>query len=163
MSRIASVLIVLFSLVGHCVSAQQQPKPAAAKPAAPKKLLMPQAYLGTSDYKGGPIKKDELRDLLKQGLTSRDSVGNRYKVARFELGYAERMIYEDSLGSLVSLMDYMSENFFGDTLSSGISSSIFERFKAGDTLYINKVIVLKPSGANTTEIAGKGMKCVLMK
>ncbi|GAA4460962.1 hypothetical protein GCM10023093_04720 [Nemorincola caseinilytica] len=101
--------------------------------------------------------------MLQQGLTARDSTGNKYKVAGFELGYAERMIYEDSLGNLVTLMDRMSHYCLGDTLSAGVSSSIYERFKLGDTLYINRVTVLKPSGATTTEIAGKGMICILTK
>jgi hypothetical protein len=162
MNRIVQSLIFVFLIGGY--SAYAQKPQTKVKASAPKRILMPQAYLGNSDYKGGVIPKAELSKLLKQGLTSRDSLGNRYKVAGFEFAYSERMIYEDSLGTLFSTFDMLSEYCIGDTLSAGIAGSIYDRFKIGDTVYINRVKVIKPMGTGDgMEIAGRGMKCVIAK
>lgn len=161
MSR-ASLLSIFFLFAGYCAHAQ---KP-VAKTVAPsaRKLLVPQAYLGKSDFKGGPIKGDALCALLKQGVTSKDSTGKQYKVAGFEFAYIERMIYEDSLGNMMPVNDYMSEYCPGDTLSAGVAGSIYSRIKPGDTLFINRVTVFK--GNNTDEenkIMGAGIKCFIVK
>lgn len=126
---------------------------------------MPQAYLGNSDFKGGPIKRDMFCSLLRQGITSKDSTGNKYKVAGFEFAYFERMIYEDSLGNLMPVNDYMSEYCLGDTLSPGIAGSIYQRVKPGDTLYINRVSVIKSghSSGEENRILGAGFKCFIIK
>ena len=148
------------------VNAQRKPagsKPVAATTKTHKNVFIPQAYIGDADFKGGPIKKDELAALLKKGITARDSSGNRYKVAGFEFAYAEQMLYEDSLGNLLTMIDYNFEYCPGDTLSSAVASSVFSRFKAGDTLYINKVTVMKPIQGNNTDIAAKGVKAILLK
>lgn len=160
MSRF-SLLLVTLLFTGVCTYAQ---KPAGKTVALPKKLLLPQAYIGKSDFKGGPIKRDDLCTLLKQGITSRDSTGKTYKVAGFEFAYSERMIYEDSLGNLMPVNDYMSEYCPGDTLTAGIAGSIYYRIKPGDTLYINRVTVFKASGnGEDNKIMGAGIKCIITK
>ena len=146
-----------------CAGAYAQ-KPVGKTAIMPKKLLVPQAYIGKSDFKGGPIKKDDLCSLLKQGITSKDSTGKQYKVAGFEFAYSERMIYEDSLGNLMPVNDYMSEYCPGDTLSAGIAGSIYYRIKPGDTLYINRVTVFKAGGnGEDNKIMGAGVKCIITK
>lgn len=166
MRSVSFLLLCCFVAAFGALAQQRTPaaKTAAAAKTTGHKLLMPQAYIGNSDYKGGPIKKDQLCNLLKQGITSRDSSGKKYKVSGFEFAYSERMVYEDSLGSLIWVNDYMSEYCPGDTLSHGIASSIYERIKVGDTLYINRVSVLKPTAGNEeNKIAGLGLKCVIIK
>ena len=118
----------------------KQPSKAAA---AGKKIFLPTVYLGKSEYKGGAIKKETFDELLKQGLTSRDSLGNRYTVVGFQFSYAERKVYEDSLGNLQMLTDLAEEYCPGDTLTAGIAESIYERTKPGDTLYFDQVNVVK--------------------
>ncbi len=162
MNRILCIAFSVAALAGNVVASAQR-KPVAPKPVVHKKVFMPQAYIGDSDFKGGPIKKDELASLLKKGITARDSAGNRYKVTGFEFAYAEQMLYEDSLANLLTMFDYNYEYCPGDTLSAAVSSSVFSRFKSGDTLYINKVIVAKPIEGGNTEIAAKGIKAVLLK
>lgn len=168
MSRIVSVLLSVLLLVVCQNAGAQQRKATTAKASATnvtqKKLFLPQAYLGNSDYKGGAIKRDELSKLLRQGLTSRDSLGNRYKVTGFEFSYAERMLYEDSISNVMVLVDYMTEYCPGDTLTGGISSSIYDRIKAGDTVYFERISVLRDnSNTGGDVIAGKGMKFVITK
>lgn len=125
---------------------------------------MPQAYLGNSDYKGGLIKREEFARLLKDGIKARDSAGNKYAVTGFEFIYGERQMYEDSAGRPMVMFDYLSEYCPGDTLSRGIRASLFERLKAGDTAYFDRVQVLrtKPGEAGTV-IMGKGMKFALTR
>jgi hypothetical protein len=162
MYRIAGIIMLGVSLLS-APSVVAQTKVAAA--AKPKKIFMPQAYLGNSDYKGGIIPKELLGNLLKQGLTSRDSLGNKYKVVGFEFVYAERMLYEDSVGNLMVNVDYLSEYCTGDTLSAGITNNIYERMKSGDSAFFNKIEVLKtkPGEAGGTVIMGKGMKFAITK
>lgn len=145
-----------------CVLAQGA-KPAAAKPAQKvvKKVYLPQAYLGQSGKHDGGLKKDEFATLMRQGITAKDSLGNTYEAVGFEFGYAERALYEDSIGNLQILVDYMTEYCPGDTLSPGVSSSIYERVKVGDTLYFRNVNVQR-TGQNQP-ILSKGMKFYIMK
>jgi hypothetical protein len=134
-----------------------------SKVADKKKLFLPQAYLGNSEYYNGAIKKDVLSNLLKQGLTSKDAAGNKYKVTGFEFAYSERALYEDSIGNLQVLVDYMFEYCPGDTLSPGVSSVIYDRFKVGDTVFFNRIHVLKPNSGSGEVVSGKGMKFVITK
>jgi hypothetical protein len=162
MNGILCIAFSVAALAGNMV-ANAQRKPVAPKPVVHKKVFMPQAYIGDSDFMGGVIKKDQLATLLRKGITARDSSGNRYKVAGFEFAYAEQMLYEDSLGNLLTMFDYNYEYCPGDTLSTAVSSSVLSRFKSGDTLYINRVTVMKPLQGGNTEIAAKGVKAVLTK
>jgi len=161
---IRTLSLIVFFIAFNASGVAGQGKTAKDKPVAKKKLLIPQAYLGNGDFKGGPIAKDQLAHLLRQGLSCRDSLGHSYKITGFELAYSERMLYEDSVGNPMWVNDYLSEYCLGDTLSAGVSATIYERFKAGDTLYINNVKVIRTSASNEqTEIAGLGMKCIVEK
>lgn len=148
--------------------AQKKPIPAKPAPAATESkhrhVLIPQAYLGSSDLKGGMVSKEEFARLIKQGIQARDSAGNKYKVTGFEFIYGERQMYEDSVGRPFVTFDYMSEYCPGDTLSRGVAASLYERLKAGDTAYFNRVEVLraKPGEAGSI-IMGRGMKFALTR
>ena len=139
-----------------------------AKPAA-RKLLLPQAYFAKTNFSGGVVRKDTLSKMLKKGIAVRDSLGNAYKVYGFEFGYAERGWFDDSAANPVLMVDYLTEYCLGDTLSGGITSSIYDRLKPGDTLFINRVSVYKNTnrkGESLTEddvILCKGIKCVIVK
>lgn len=160
MHRIVGSFILSIALL-FAQDSVAQSKTAAAKP---KKVFLPQAYLGKSDYKGGPIKKDVLASLLKQGITTRDSDGNFYKVVGFEFVYGERMLYEDSVGNLMVDIDYLSEYCTGDTLSTGISNSIYDRLKVGDSAFFNKIDVLRTvPGKPAMVVSGMGMKFYITK
>lgn len=117
-------------------------------------------YLGHSGINGGQISKTLFDSLLKQGLTSVDSAGVVYPVLNFIFNYAERNLYEDSIGNLVMLTDYMLEYCPGDTLTSDISSTIYQRTKSGDTLYFDRIIVKRP---DSTEASGTSMKFEISK
>lgn len=175
MNRTVRILLIAIPVV-ICLNlwAQQKKANGSAEKAhgeePAKKILLPTVYLGRSDYKGGPIKKDDFNRLLKQGLTSRDSLGNKYKVVGFDFNYAERELYEDSVGNLKVMVDLLYEHCPGDTITSNVSASIYERVKAGDTVYIDRVSVVRylsnksnKTQADSSAIGAKGMKCVIMK
>ncbi len=182
--RIVNILLcVLVVLAGTTATAQEK----TAK--EDKHVFMPPVYLGRSDYKGGPIKNTTFNSLLKQGLTCHDSLGNKYRVVGFDFGYNERNLYEDSVGNLMTLMDYTSEYCKGDTVSTNISKtrktaisnyldgdpdandiskSIYERTKPGDTVYFDHIMVAKYINATESlpdakAIKGRNMKFYFVK
>ena len=175
MNRTVNILLlVLLMVFGVTLLAQQVEKGKAdgkqpGKGTSGSKIFMPPVYLGHSEYKGGPIKKNKFDELLKQGLTSHDSLGNRYRVVGFQLGYAERVVYEDSLGNLQMVMDYAYEYCSGDTITTTIAASIYDRTKPGDTLYFDRVSVVKylnnstQSQSESESFAARGMKFVIVK
>ncbi len=186
------LLLVLLIIIGFSSIAKQKEKGNGSDQHNAKKnnhIFMPPVYLGNSPNTRGPIRKDVLTGLLKQGLTSHDSLGNKYRVVGFNFGYAERKLYEDSVGNLVAMMDYLSEYCAGDTLSSDIThprgtqitdnldgtpdstditKSIYDRVKVGDTIYFDNIRVAKyidamRSAPDSDAILGKGMKFWIVK
>lgn len=119
-----------------------------------------QAYLGRSDKHGGSITKHEFDKLLRQGLTAKDSLGYSYRVDGFNFSYAERNLYEDSVGNLMILTDFLSEFCTGDTVSPAVANNIYFKTKAGDTAYFESVKVVLPDGR---KLPARSMKFVLTK
>ncbi len=117
-------------------------------------------YLGNSGMMGGVMSKKQFDQLLQLGLTSKDSLGKSYQVEGFMLTYAERNLYEDSIGNLMYMTDLFSESFKGDTVSSYWLSQLKDRSKTGDTVYIDQITVRSPEGTNEH---GKGMRIVITK
>ncbi len=162
MNRSVKILLLGFLMVaGLKLTGQQKAK-----------VFVPAVYLGKSEFRGGPIKKDEFSNLLRQGLTSHDSSGNRFKVVGFNFGYGERQLYEDSVGNLQVMIDYASEFCPGDTVSDNIArnpnGSIYERVKPGDTIYFERVNVVRFSSKNktlpdSTAFLGRSLKCWIVK
>ena len=180
MNRTAVILFLSLMMAGIHLSGQQK---AGSKPAVkgPAKMFVPPVYLGESDYKGGPIQPERFSILLKQGLTSYDSLGNHYKIVGFDFSYAERKVYEDSVGTLVKMTDFMSEYYPGNMIGADLATdadtssdkevilSLYQRVKPGDTVYFDH-IMLNKIGKNSlfsipdsVAIAGRGIKCVIIK
>jgi len=180
MRCIRFILVTTFCLAIGIAYAQQkanskQPSKGHAK------TFRPPVYFGNSDYKGGPIDKQRFAELLQQGLSAHDSVGNKYKILGFDFGYSEQKIYEDSIGNIMKVMDFSSEYCRGDTISRDIARdgdttengdvalSIYHRVKPGDTVYFDN-IMLEVSGHNsllsipdTIAFAGRPIKCIIVK
>jgi hypothetical protein len=163
MRRLISIVFVGgLLLLSYAMMAQKskkddgKPVPASDTP-APKIV---HAYLGRSSYNNGEISKRTFDSLLKQGLTARDAQGTQLKVDGFTFSYAERNLYEDSVGKLMVLTDFFSEFCTGDTVSRGVSMNIYYKTKPGDTAYFDNIKVLLPDGR---PVGTKGMKFVLTK
>jgi hypothetical protein len=116
------------------------------------------------------ISKEEFDRLLRQGLTSSDSMGNKYKVVDFDFNYIERELYEDSIGNMKVMTEILFEHCKGDTVTSNISSGIYDRSKAGDTVYIDQVSVVRYKNGKGNKpvydsivMGAKGIKCILTK
>ena len=176
------LLFLLLLLPGIDLSGQQvKGKEPAKANTAHKNIFIPAVYLGNSDYKGGPIRKNQLDTLLQAGLTAHDSLGNKYRVLGFDFTYAERKLYEDSVGNLGVYMDFASEHCFGNKLSEHLTQrvesesdmdapvTIYDRIKSGDTLFFDHIKIVKYLNNSTvtmpdsTAIAGRGLKCIIMK
>jgi hypothetical protein len=176
MHRIVKILLpVLLLVFSTSLFAQQKVngKTEGQQPgknsAAPSRVLMPDTYLGRSGRNGGAITKPDFDNLLRQGITSRDSLGNKYKVIGFFFGYGERSLYEDEAGNLQTVRDYLEEYCAGDTITANVSGSIYERTKPGDTVYIDRVKVLGYIKKTTqlqpesNEMLSKPMKFAIIK
>ena len=192
MHRLAGILLLTLLLTtGFDLSAQQ--KKVDHEPTLNGKksihLFKPPVYLGHSENTGGPIKKDVFNNLMKQGLTAHDSLGNRYRIVGFDFGYAERNFYEDSVGNLIAMTDFLSEHCTGDSLpgditqtksteiknyldgtpdNGDVSRSIYNRTKPGDTVYFDKILVAKYINAtqslpDSAAILGRSMKFWIVK
>lgn len=156
-----AIVVAMLLFVSYALMAQKAKKENGKDPApagASAKIVHP--YLGRSDYSSGQIAKRTFDSLLKQGVTARDADGNTFKVASFTFSYAERNLYEDSVGKLMVLTDFFSEYCLGDTVTRVISLNIYHRTKPGDTAYFDNIKVTLPEG---NQVGTKGMKFVLTK
>ncbi len=151
------VLLIFFSFLACTIWAQKEKNDDKAK--TPKYPPV-YSYLGKSDLKGGSIKKRALDSLLKQGISAKDESGHAYTISEFNFTYGERNLYEDSVGNLKIITDYLLEKCFGDSLSAYILNSMADRSKEGDTVYFDKIIVVRPD--NTTTLS-KAMKFAIIK
>jgi len=132
--------------------ADKKAKPALHKPAIP-------AYLGHSTLTGGNITKPVFDSLLRQGISAKDSLGKDWTVKSFSFIYAERNLYDDSLGTPTVMTDYSEVPCPGDTISADLAIDIYTRTKPGDTVFIDNITISKQD----IETTARGMKFVLIK
>lgn len=127
-----------------------------------KKSEMPPVpvYLGESDYQGGEIPQRIFDSLMAQGLRARDSAGLDYQVEGFLLSFAERNLYEDSVGNLIVLTDLHSHYCFGDSLDLFLKNNLPDRTKAGDTIYFDHIKLTHPQGF---ALYGQSMRFILIR
>jgi len=156
MKRTYQILVLLAVLFTVGAVAQTKDKEKDKKP-KPKPIPV---YLANTGRNGGAISVNEFNRLVKQGLTSRDSLGNPYTVNGFLLTYAERNLYEDSVGNLMWVTDFLSQVCYGDSLSTFLKQNITERSKPGDTVYFDQISVISPEGKTA---AGQGIRFELTK
>lgn len=160
MKRVSKISLVLVALsICYSLWAQVPDGKTKDKKEKPKVIYTP-VFLGHSNLSGGNITKRIFDSLLRQGVTSRDSAGRTYRIEGFAFSYGERNLYEDSVGKLMILTDYLTEYCFGDTLGTFLLNNITERSKAGDTVYFDQFSLISPEGRPAN---GKFMKFVLVK
>ena len=116
-------------------------------------------YLGNTGLSGGEIRKGQFDSAAKRGLILGGTEAGG-AIRSFSFMYAERGLFEDSVGNPLVLTDYLTEICDGPQLSAGIQSSIYERTKPGDTAFFNDIRVKLPSGLFAR---GKVMKFVITK
>lgn len=119
------------------------------------------SYFGRSTATGGKIAKPVFDSLLRQGISARDSSGYEYTILGFYFGYGERKLYEDAVGNLVVLTDYLSEYCPGDTLTPAVMLNIFHKTKPGDTAYFDNIKVASRDGRR--QFVAKSMMFILTK
>ncbi len=81
-------------------------------------------------------------------------------VSSFAFTYAERGVYEDSVGNPLLLTDYLTEYCLGDTLSQNIKLLLPPRVKAGDTVYISDIKV--KAAAAGKALIGRPVRIVIL-
>ena len=141
------------------VWAQDKKGAEKAKAVKPKVIPIP-VYLGNSTIDGGKLSKQTFDSLLGQGLKGKDSLGGIFKVNGFAFTYAERNLYEDSIGNPIVVTDNLGEYCFGDTLSTFVLGNIRDRSKGGDTVYFDNISLTAPDGKGAW---GKSIRLVLTK
>lgn len=152
-------VFALLSAISISVWAQE--KKGAEKPKATKPKIIPiPVYLGKSNIDGGTLTKQTFDSLLGQGLTSRDSIGRSYLVNGFIFTYGERNLYEDSVGKLMVVTDYLPEYCYGDSLTTFLLNNIHNRSKSGDTVYFDNITLTSPEGNGAV---GRSFRLVLTK
>ena len=115
-----------------------------AKKEGPKTITgIPLSWGGKALLESEKVNAALLRDLMQKSLTVTSGIGS---INGFSFTYAERAMYEDSLGNPLPLTDYMTEYCFGDTLSKNIKLLLPAKVKAGDTVYIADVKVQQAAG-----------------
>jgi hypothetical protein len=152
-------VFAVLSVISISVWAQEKKTVEKAKATKPKVIPIP-VYLGKSNIDGGTLTKQTFDSLLGQGLTSKDTTGKPYKVNGFTFTYGERNLYEDSVGNLMPLTDYLPEYCYGDTLTTFLLNNIRERSKGGDTVYIDNITLLSTEGNGAY---GRSLRLVLTK
>jgi len=154
---LAFLLLANMQLLAQKTNKKVQPSSATAQKETP---IVVRSFLGRSDVNGGEIGKDLFDRFLKQGLTAKDSLGTEYKIDGFTFSYAERNLYEDSVGNLVVLTDYLSEFCPGDTVSAAVANNIYYKTKPGDTAYFEGIKIARPDG---TRSVARPMRFVITK
>ncbi|MBS1783410.1 MAG: hypothetical protein JSS78_10115 [Bacteroidetes bacterium] len=104
------------------------------------------ACLGKRCQRDGKISKTSFDSLLKEGIIAKDSAGKTYAVDGFSFSYGERNLYEDSIGKLIILTDFLTEFCIGDTITPAVRNNIFYKTKAGDTAYFDQIKIVLPDG-----------------
>lgn len=164
---------LLYGTIGCCITATallaQTKKPAAvpAKATAkqesrPKPVYNKpiQVFLGNSDISGGTISKQRFDELLKEGLTAKDSAGSLLPVSEFWFLYKERNLYEDSAGRYYIGVDLLSDFNKGSKVNNIISANLYDRTKGGDTALFYNIWVLMP---DSIPVKGVPLELVLTK
>lgn len=140
------------------VQAQKaKPKPDAKSKTTPAAKAQLEVVLGGSGLSGGTISKEAFDSLAQQGLRL---AGNNGTVSSFQFIYAERNLYEDSVGNPLLTTDYLTEYCYGNTLSPAIKESLPYRTKPGDTAYFDQIRI---TAANGQQVKGKAMRFVLQR
>ncbi len=98
-----------------------------------------QAYIGQFKSFYGAVKADSLRAYLGQSLIVKDSAGRSFPVSKFDLGYKELGLFEDSTGKPLILAELYTQPYSGDHLDSLWLKNLDERLGYGDTLFLDNI------------------------
>ena len=132
-------------------------KPKSTKLIIHSKPVM-EVVIGTSELSGGPVSKRDFDAFAPMGIRIKDPQGAF--IEGFSFTYAERNMYEDSVGNEKPMTDYLTEYCMGDTLSPIISHTIAQRTKPGDTAFYDDIHIRLPDGKPAI---GKSMKFVITR
>lgn len=151
---LSALCLVTISVWAQKAKKEAKPASKAAAPAVKKEVVV---YLGNSTMNNGPISKPVFDSLMAQGLKVEGNIGT---VSGFAFTYAERGIFEDSVGDPIERVELLTEFCKGDTLTRVIKNSLPDRTKNGDTAFFDRIMVHLPDGNQTQ---GKPMKFVITK
>lgn len=161
MKKLTTAALLSLFMVFSYTRAQKAKSTVKAIAAEKTSTTVAKTFLGSSGLQGGPITKADFDRYLRQGLTARDSAGTAFEVKEFMFSYAERNLYEDSIGKLMILTDFLSEFCPGDTVTTAVTNNIYYKTKPGDTAYFDHIKVRVPSSGQI--IQSSPMKFVIVK
>lgn len=122
-----------------------------------------QSYMGDKKTQSGTISKAQFDSLIALPLYSVDTGGNTYQCSDFTFTYAERALYQDSLGHPLVTTDYFSTNSAAGRLDSFWLNHIREKSKAGDTAYFDNIAVIDSVSAKKAFFYTEPIKLVITK
>lgn len=162
MTKKAILVVGSFALFGVAFAQSKSKKPSAEtlkkeKAEVYKKPVM-EVLLGSSEWAGGDITKQEFDRLATQGI--RLKAANGAIIEGFSFTYAERNLYEDSAANPIIVTEFLTEYCMGDSLSPIISQTISSRTKPGDTATYDDIHIRTAEGKPAT---GKPMKFVIVR
>lgn len=122
-----------------------------------------QSYMGDKKTQSGAISKALFDSLIAQPLYSVDTNGNTYQASDFTFTYAERALYQDSMGYPLVTTDYFSTNSAAGRLDSFWLNHIRERSKPGDTAYFDNIVVIDSVSAKKAFFYTEPIRLVITK
>jgi len=138
------LFILLFMVLNFSVIAQKNNK-VVRKNAVETTIKKPKtiwAYWGSNSSIGDKtINKASFDSLIRTPLLSIDSNNKNYNVEFYDMVFAERNLYEDSVGNAIIVPDYSSYNNKGAVMNESHLNYIINHAKIGDTLFVNDIIV----------------------
>ncbi len=144
------LLVGLFSVL----NAQQGEK---------KTVYNGQGFLGDKITQSGKLPVEQFKAFMNQPVYVKDSTGKEFRAYDYTFTYAERGLFQDSLGSPIVVTDYFSTTCPGGQMSQDWIQLFGDRVKPGDTAFIDQITVIDSSGKKPTIFVAAPLKIVLTK
>lgn len=122
-----------------------------------------QSYMGDKQTQSGSISKQQFDALIKLPLMAKENSGKEWQVTDFSFTYAERAMYQDTLGNPFITTDYFSTNCPGGKLSDDWIKNITERSKPGDTAYFDRITTVDSTEGKARLFITEPIKLVITK
>jgi hypothetical protein len=125
---------LIFTVILSVLAVAQQPQKKG------KTFYKGRTYLAGGVITNGTISKAQFDSLIAYPLLARDTSGKEHPVITYTFVYAERGVFEDSMGKMKIMTDYYSVESDKGQMPDVWVKNVRKRSKSGDTAYFNEVI-----------------------
>lgn len=130
---------------------------------AHKVVYSGKSYMGDKQTQSGTITKDQFDKLIKMPLIAIDNNGKEWRVTDFTFTYAERALYQDTLGNPLITTDYFTTSCPDGKLGDDWIKNITERSKVGDTAYFDRITTVDSTSSRPRLFITEPIKLVIIK